>query len=599
MSLASLAQATPPPMPQNPFPAEVPAHWSGDVIVKFRDGTPAERTAAGREGAIRAASNRARLPQAARAKRVLGNEAALVSGGGNPRSLIATLQARSDVEWAVPDTRIVRATNDTYWSSQWNLQEGLPGLSVTSAWQRTSGSGARVAVIDSGRTNPPDLSGRWLGGYDFVSDPTAGGDGNGRDGDATDTGDYCNSDPSSWHGTGVAGTIAALANNSRDIAGVAPASRVVPVRVLGRCGGYVSDLIDAMLWSAGIAVPGAPANAYPARVLNLSLASVQPEACSPAMQDAINRVRGRNALVVVAAGNEYAPAASYSPGNCQGVMTVAASNPSAQRSSFSNYGGPVRVAAPGGETNAPVPSLGLDAATTNNGAYTTVGVLGTSIAAPHVSGVAALLLAAHPSLTLAQLETLLTRTAEGADTCSGCGAGIVDANLALSWLPTVSSLGFAHTGLPGGEMVLLGAGLARVTSVTIGSLDAPIVGRSGDNRLVVRAPAHLAPGRYPVKVSNGMVTTTGRVDVGYVDLPRVVSLPTTTAAARAVIQVTGRGFLPGATVDLSGTPAEVTTVSPESLWFVVPAGVKGRVVVRVTTSQGTSSASKGSILTVS
>jgi subtilisin family serine protease len=195
-----------------------------------------------------------------------------------------------------------------------------------------------------------------VGGYDFISDAFVANDGDGRESNAQDPGDWntagqCPPDPgaypSSWHGTHVAGTIAAVSNNGSGVAGVAFGARVLPLRVLGRCGGYTSDIADAIVWASGGSVSGVPANSNVAKVVNLSLGGAG--ACDTTTQNAINSARTRGTVIVVAAGNENQNASNSSPANCSGVIAVASVNRSGGRAYYSNFGSVVDVAAPGGD----------------------------------------------------------------------------------------------------------------------------------------------------------------------------------------------------------------------------------------------------------
>src|ERR1043165_8125554 len=221
-----------------------------------------------------------------------------------------------NVEYAEPD-RIMRHTftpNDTRYNEQWHYFETAGGINAPAAWDKSTGAGVVVAVIDTGYRPHADLVANILPGYDFIGDTFVSNDGNGRDSDASDPGDWINAgecgpgDPatfeaSSWHGTHVAGTIAAVTNNANGVAGVAFGAKVVPARVLGKCGGYTSDIADAIVWVSGGSVSGVPANANPAKVINISLGG--DGACDTTTQTAINAARSRGASVIVAAGNEH------------------------------------------------------------------------------------------------------------------------------------------------------------------------------------------------------------------------------------------------------------------------------------------------------
>ncbi|WP_051427357.1 S8 family peptidase [Arthrobacter sp. H20] len=352
--------------------------------------------------------------------------------------VVAALESRADVEYAEVDV-FMRPTaivpNDSLYGAQWSLFEPAGGMRVDTAWQWSTGQGITVAVIDSGITAHSDLAGNVVPGYDFISNPEIAGDNDGRDPDPADEGDWCNSDPSSWHGTHVAGTIGALANNSKGIAGVAFNATVQAIRALGACGGYTSDVAAATLWAAGGSVPGLPPNPTPARVINLSLGG--DGSCGPTFQASIDYANSRNAVVVVAAGNDNSPAQSTSPANCKNVVVVGATGREGSKANYSNYGPEVDVSAPGGDAS--TGRSGAILSTLNGGRYLPGAedygyMQGTSMAAPHVSGAAALMLSADPSLTPAQVETQLKATARpfpGVCYTGGCGTGLVDAAAAV------------------------------------------------------------------------------------------------------------------------------------------------------------------------
>jgi serine protease len=330
--------------------------------------------------------------------------------------------------------------NDSRYTEQWDLYETTGGMRLPAAWDKSTGSGIKVAVIDTGYRPHADLSGQILQGYDFISDTAVANDGNGRDSDASDPGDWiaageCGAGSpaqnSSWHGTHVAGTIAALTNNGTGVAGIAYGAKIVPARVLGKCGGYTSDIADAITWASGGTVSGVPANANKAQVINMSLGGSG--ACDTTTQTAINGARSRGTVVVVAAGNEAVNASNSSPANCSGVIAVAATNRSGGRASYSNYGTIVDVAAPGGDSGTGGGILStLNSGTTSPGSDTYASYMGTSMATPHVAGVVALMLAKNPALTPDDVEARLKSSARAFPaSCSGCGAGIVDASAAV------------------------------------------------------------------------------------------------------------------------------------------------------------------------
>jgi serine protease len=357
-------------------------------------------------------------------------------------ALAKEMMARdTSIEYAEPD-RIMRkmaTASDPMYTQQWHYYETTGGLRLPGAWDLSTGSGVKVAVIDTGIRPHADLVGQYVGGYDFISDAAIGNDGNGRDADPTDPGDWTAANEcaagepasnSSWHGTHVSGTIAAATNNGVGVAGVAYGAKVVPVRVLGKCGGYTSDIADAIIWASGGTVSGVPANTNVAKVINMSLGGGG--ACGTTTQNAINSARSRGTVVVVAAGNENQNASNSNPANCAGVVTVAATNRNGARAPYSNYGTVVDVAAPGGDANGYIIST-LNAGTSSPGADNYAGYQGTSMATPHVAGVAALMLARNSALTPDDIESKLKSTTRAfPGTCSQCGTGIVDAAAAVA-----------------------------------------------------------------------------------------------------------------------------------------------------------------------
>jgi serine protease len=370
--------------------------------------------------------------------------------GADTGAILAALGEAEGVASIEPDLWITvdALPSDPRAAELWGLlgaADASPyGIDAPGAWATSTGAGVVVAVIDTGLAAHEDLAGQAVAGYDMIWDTTVSNDGSGRDGNASDPGDWCGSRPSSWHGTHVAGTIAALSNNATGVFGGAPGVKIQPVRVLGTCGGYLSDVADGIRWAAGGSVPGVPANATPARVLNLSLGSTSPSSCPAEMSAAISDAGSRGAVVVVAAGNDAADASLFAPANCNGVITVAATDQAGQRASFSNYGSVVELSAPGLAILSTV-----DSGTTVPAGSAYVSYRGTSMAAPHVALSAALVAAAAPALTPAQIATILadTSTPVGADTSAGgcpalgCGAGIVHAARAVASLDTTAPVG--------------------------------------------------------------------------------------------------------------------------------------------------------------
>jgi serine protease len=424
------------------------------LIVKYKDNGDTSRT-----GIAARAIDRTRQALADRAGQTYGatlRALRATANGANvfqlnrtmsldeARQLAAELKSRdANVEYAEPDRVMVplATPTDPSYTQQWDLFETTGGINAPAAWDKSTGAGVNVAVIDTGYRPHADLSGQIVQGFDFMSTAAMANDGSGRDTDASDPGDWtpagsCGTgipaadQNSSWHGTHVSGTIAAKANNGLGITGIAYNAKIVPARVLGRCGGYTSDIADAMVWASGGTVTGVPANANKARVLNLSLGGTG--ACDATTQNAINSARSRGAVVIVAAGNANTNAINTNPANCAGVITVAATNRSGGKASYSNYGTNVTVAAPGGDSGAGILST-LNSGTTSPVADNYAWYMGTSMATPHVAGVVALMLSANPNLTPDDVAAKLKSTARPFPAaCSGCGAGIVNAAAAVN-----------------------------------------------------------------------------------------------------------------------------------------------------------------------
>ena len=434
------------------------------VLVKFKAGAPLLRATARSAGGVTAAragalAARLGLPMSGGAT-VSDLSQVVFASGVTSVELAERLVQEGDVEYAVPDERrrIIGIPNDPLYADgvpgngpaagQWYLRapsgDVQASLNIEPAWAVTTGRpDVVVAVVDTGvRYDHPDLlpvalGGNLLPGYDMTSDAAVANDGDGRDADASDPGDWvtqaelfergsalfrCTTSPetSSWHGTQVSGLIAALTDDGIGMAGSAPGVHVLPVRVLGKCGGYDADIIAGVRWAAGLAVPGVPANPHPARVVNLSLGSEG--ACSAAYQETVDEVAAAGAVIVAAAGNSSGHAVA-APANCNGVLAVAGLRHSGTKVGYSSLGAEVAISAPAGNcvnTTTGSACLYPILTTTNSGTtgpvsstYTdsyTVS-LGTSFSAPLVAGVAALALSANPALTPQQVRQLLQGTA--------------------------------------------------------------------------------------------------------------------------------------------------------------------------------------------
>lgn len=351
----------------------------------------------------------------------------------------------SGVSYAEADRMVVRQDflpNDPYFPYTSAKSELIK---LPAAWDVSTGSGVVVAVLDTGHTAHEDLNANVVPGYDFVSDTFAANDGDGWDADATDPGDgfalgECVNSAGRMqrncaHGTRMAGAIAAVGNNSVGLAGVAFNAKIQPVRVLGKCGGYTSDLADAITWASGGKVAGVPVNAKPARVISMSLNNGHSGVCSTSLQDAIKAAGLRKTVVVASAGNQET-VANFAPANCAGVISVAAVTTNGGRTAYSNYGGNVAIAAPGGNWATMYTGGAFDIMYTLDARYSSTGYgafEGTSIAAAQVSGVAALMLSKNLKLTPAQVKTKLQASASAVPAaCEGCGSGIVDAAAAVA-----------------------------------------------------------------------------------------------------------------------------------------------------------------------
>ena len=468
------------------------------VIVKYRAGSALRRAqavgaaATGGPGPAlprHAAALGARLRMSLIDGRVLGTHTQALRGQGlSSAQLAARLAGQPDVEWAVPDQRRRAGAlpNDPYFGpnqtlttpvvGQWYLRApdatAASAINAVGAWELTQGSSAiTVAVLDTGvRYDHPELAGKLHPGYDFIADRATANDNNGRDSDASDPGDWTNADQcspgerasaSSWHGTQVAGLIGAASDNGVGMASVGRNVMVLPVRVLGRCGGFDSDIIAAMRWAAGISSDPVR-NPHPARVINLSLGSSG--ACEASYIEAMAELTAAGVVVVAAAGNA-AGLAVEAPGNCPGVIAVGGLRHLGSKVGYSSLGPEVALSAPAGNcVNLSGACLYSLLSTTNSGSagpllstYSTSfkPTLGTSFSSPLVAGVVGLMLSVDAGLTPAKVRAILQASARrfpstgaeaGVQACSApsaveqlecycttatCGAGLLDAGAAV------------------------------------------------------------------------------------------------------------------------------------------------------------------------
>jgi serine protease len=527
----------------------------GRLIVKFRDGALATGAIPGGRASRREVEQATGIGMTP-VRELSGGAVLMALPAAMPlteaRSLAQRLEAHASVEYADPDVRFRRLAtpNDPrYGTNQWNLFPptaeftagstsgggsktalATGGANLPGAWDLTAGGSAAVvvAVIDTGIVNHPDLNGvstpspyvpagRFLPGYDFVSSDVGAedglpanfvsGDNDGPDADPTDPGDWlsstdasrfpsCSGDAgdSSWHGTHMAGIVAATTNNGLGVAGIGWNVRVLPVRAIGKCGGSLSDIEEAIRWAAGLPVNGAPQNATPARVISLSLGGGG--SCSNSMQAAVDAAIAAGAVIVAATGNE-SDTALISPASCRGVIAVTGHTINGENADYANIGAETAISAPGGGTpislgaNGPTddPSwigyyvwstslfgttdpFSADAQGRTGAAYG--GFTGTSVAAPQVAGVAALLKSALPSASAAEVRAFLVNNARphpvGSPCATNgafdrlCGAGLLDAHAALSRavgnVGPVTPPGGGDGGggaLPLGQLLLLGA----------------------------------------------------------------------------------------------------------------------------------------------
>jgi serine protease len=334
-----------------------------------------------------------------------------------------------------------------YFPLQWYLN-GKNGVSMPTAWKYSKGDGYKVvAVIDTGirahqqidkaLTRNADGS---IYGYDFVSELANAADGDGEDSNPNDEGD--SSGGNSFHGTHVAGIIAAE-HDFLGSAGIAPNVKLLPIRALGKDGGTISDLVKAVNWAAGVKIDGIPQNKFPVSVINLSLGAKEVVSCTGGYASIFDAAIAKGITVIAAAGNESRASLSF-PGNCNGVITVVATQALGDRATYSNFGSGTLLSAPGGEfnigsTESPDSRGGIISSWVDSANLPSYRLSeGTSMATPVVSAIVALMYSMQPNITPARVRAILqdsVRPFAPTSNCAiigGCGAGIINAQLALA-----------------------------------------------------------------------------------------------------------------------------------------------------------------------
>ena len=600
------------------------------LIVRLRANTSTATAKAGAD-ALTQLATRSRATLKSSRQLVAGLhviEIAPTSSGEPVAAMLARLRADPAVQYADIDARRYAhaVPNDPLYTGQWYLQNAsntVSAVNAQAAWDLTTGgAGVVIADLDTGiRYDHPDLKrstvgGRLLPGFDFVADSAIANDGDGRDADPADPGDWvtsadvatsrfrgCTAEGSSWHGTRTAGIIGALANNGTGLTGLNWNGFILPVRVLGKCGGFDSDIIAGMLWAAGFHVDGVPDNPYPARIENLSLGSSG--SCSASYRDVIAQLAARRVLVVASAGNSGGPVEL--PANCPGVAGVAGLRHAGTKVGYSSLGPEIAVSAPAGNcvnVGAGQPCLFSIDTTTNSGTtspgndiYTDQSNynVGTSFSAPVVTGVAGLMLSVNGNLDGAQLTARLresattpfpvsgdanvpmchvptgsadVQSAECSCTTSTCGAGMANALGAVNAaLRPIAAIAVPASVAAGGNVVLQGSGSAAscrhsiasyAWSVVAGGSNAPAIQGALTSTATVIAPAS---GSFTLRLT--VTDESGRQDSA--DVVVTPASASTTAPANA-----------GSTACLAAIAASLPTVaiSPTTASLTVGSGTQ-------------------------
>jgi serine protease len=393
------------------------------------------------------------------------------------RRVAEQLRASADIASVEPDAiaspMLAQSQTSAFAGPSYNQYNFPAALDLADARQLLAGAALTpVAIVDSGITVHTALPpGQILPGYNFYTYHNSS-----RSSDYYDSGDWisqaehdhdpayanCTVANSHWHGTAMAGLIGAARAANYPGEGVASGVPLLPARALGKCGGYMSDVIEAALWAGGISLPGIPYNPNPVRIINMSLGAAA--TCSAYYQNAFDQLRAAGVVVVAAGGNHREDTNQVIPAACNGVLAIAATDRNGELASYSASGSNVTVAAPGGEITAGI-STTSNTGLTNPVSETSAGYYGTSNSTAIVSGIVSLMLTANPALQPSGVANILKATAVPMSGCaSNCGGGRVDANAAVRM--ALQGVTYTSPHWPGMDVGRSASSLLSVTNVS-------------------------------------------------------------------------------------------------------------------------------------